>query len=140
MLRARCTCGYSGSTENWYYQQSNNKGCNWPKLPIRSLFEWCYRSVILGRLRKAPVDQVVANGYLRRDAIVMFASRLNPNVRLVHHVLYDHDFCTPIDVNTVRSELPVVIRIFGGGNVVNEVLGNGSITGSVDVAVGAVRS
>jgi hypothetical protein len=68
----------------------------------------------------APVDQVVANGYIRRDAIVMFASRLDPYVRVVHHLLFDHDFCTSIDVNTVRSKLPVVVRIFGGGNVVNE--------------------
>jgi hypothetical protein len=85
----------------------------------------------------APVDQVVANGYIRRDAIVMFASRLNPNVRVIHHVLFDHDFCTPVDVNAVRSKLPVVIRILGGGNVINEVPGNGSITGPVDVAVGS---
>ena len=66
----------------------------------------------------------------------MFASRLNPNVRFVHNVLFDHDFCTAIDVNTVRSELPVVVRIFGGGNVVDQVPGNGSVAGSVNVAIG----
>src|SRR5580704_14430010 len=67
----------------------------------------------------------------------MFAGRLNPDVRVVHHVLFDHDFGTSIDVDTVRSKLPVVIRVLGGGNVVNEVPGNDSITGSVDVAVGS---